>query len=156
MKIIQHPNGFLKVTIREEADGSSLRLHAWEDHIPDDLDIHQHRADFTSTVLEGSMNEEIWEYRDDPGGTHERLTADCWTQGDEDGDIYRVDEKAPRVRCRIEPVSLLTHKAGETYHRPATDLHRVFPVKLPLVTLVRFGPVYHRVHTIIRDVLAIW
>lgn len=148
MKIIQHPNGFLKVTIWEEDDGSSLRLHAWDDHVPGDLDIHQHRADIiTSTVLEGSMNEEIWGYDADPGGEWERLRADCWA--DDQGN-YHVDEHDPRIRCKPHVIQLLTHKAGETYDRPATDLHRIFPVKLPLVTLVRFGPVYQRVHTVIR------
>lgn len=147
MEIIQHPNGFLKVVFTREADGSALRLHAWDDHVPDTLDIHQHRADFTSTVIEGSMNEELWRYVDDPAGEWERMQVRCWS--DEQGN-YHVDEHSPRTRCRVEVVQLLTHKAGETYHRPATDLHRIFPVKLPLVTLVRFGRTYQEIHTLIR------
>ena len=147
MKVTSHPNGFLKVVFDEGDDGSSLRLHAWDTHVPDDLDIHQHRADFTSTVLEGSMNEELWRYVDDPDGGWDRMTVNCWT--DSEG-RYHVDEATPRVRCRVEVAALLTHKKGQTYGRPATDLHRVFPVRLPLVTLVEFGPVYRRVHTMIR------
>lgn len=150
VKVTQHPNGFLKVVIADEADGSSLRFHAWDDHVPDTIDIHQHRGDIEySTVLEGSMNEELWTYADDPGGEWERMQVRCWT--DEQGN-YHVDEHSPRVRCRPEIAELLTHKAGETYCRPATDLHRVFPVKLPLVTLVRFGKAYNEIHTMIRKI----
>lgn len=145
MKVIQHPLGFLKVIIWEE-EQSALRFHAWDDHLAADIDIHQHRASFTSTVLEGSMNEELWAYTDDPAGGWDRLTVHC----SQDGDVYHVDEKAPSVRCRVQVKELFTHKAGETYHRPATDLHRVLPVRLPLVTLVRVGPVCNEVHTILR------
>lgn len=149
MKITSHPNGFLKVIAWEEADGSSLRLHAWEEYVPDTTDIHMHRGDFTSHVLEGSMDEEIWTYIDDPAGEWERMQVRCWT--DENG-TYHVDEHSPRIRCRAEIKELLTRKAGDTYYRPAKDLHRIFPVKLPLVTMVRFGKTYQDIHTLIRKI----
>ena len=30
MKVISHPNGFLRITFSNEADGSQDRLHVWD------------------------------------------------------------------------------------------------------------------------------
>jgi hypothetical protein len=147
VKVDPHPLGFTKAEAWKKPDGSTLRVHVWDDHLPDDIDIHQHRADFTSTVITGSMNEELWRYVDDPDGGWEHALVDC---GADEAGRYHVDPRSPWTRCRIEPVQLLTHKAGETYHRDCRDLHRVLPVRLPLVTLVETGPVVQQVHTLIR------
>ena len=147
MKVLTHPSGFTKAILSQEPDGSALRVHVWDDHLPDTIDIHQHRASFTSTVITGSMNEEIYRYVDDPDGGWEQALVNCWT--DDTGE-YHVDPYCAWTRCRVEPVALLTHKTGETYERDCRDLHRVFPVALPLVTLVETGPVERQVHTLIR------
>lgn len=145
MRIHQNPNGFAVVTLYELEDGSSERIHAWGDHVPDG-DIHQHRASFESMVLEGFFNEEIWTYEDDPEGDWERMTVDCINEGG-----YRVDV-LDRTRCRVQIAEVLVHRQGISYERKATDLHRVFPVKLPVVTRVNFGPVTNRIHTMIRKI----
>jgi len=142
MRIHQNPNGFAVVTLYEE-EGFSERIHAWGEHVGDN-DIHQHRADFESTVLEGFFNEEIWTYQDDPEGGWERMTVDCINEPE-----YRVDV-LDRTRCTVEIAEVLVHRQGTTYARKATDLHRVFPVQLPVVTRVTFGPVANRIHTMIR------
>ena len=147
MRIYQNPNGFAVVVLHEEEDGSAERIHAWGDHIPDS-DIHQHRGDYTADILEGFVNEEIWTYRDDPDGEWERMTVDCI--GD-DGNGYQV-KILDRTRCSVEVAELIVHRKGSTYERKATDLHRIFPVQLPVVTRVNFGPVYNRIHTMIRKV----
>ena len=128
MKITSHPNGFLRVTFSEEADGSEDRLHVWGTAGYEDGDIHQHGADFTSTIIEGVMREELYEAVDDESGDYERWTVDCWT--DEEG-VYHVDESAPRVRCRAVLREVLEHSQGETYHRPASDLNKVIALKVP-------------------------
>jgi len=145
MRIYENPNGFAVVVLWESPDGSAERIHAWGDHVSD-TDIHQHRGDYDSEILEGSCNEEIWEYEDDISGDWERLTVNCL--GDS-GSGYKVKIR-DRVRCRVTVKELLTHKAGEAYTRKATDLHRIFPVKLPLVTRVNFGRTYNEIHTMIR------
>jgi len=146
MRIYQNPNGFAVVELWKADDGSCERIHAWGDHVAD-ADIHQHRSDFVSTVLEGFFNEEIWTHQDDPDGEWERMTVDCVNDGDE----YRVDV-LDRTRCTVEIKEVLVHRQGTTYERSATDLHRVFPVKLPLVTRVNFGLVTNRVHMMIRKI----
>lgn len=146
MKVTHHPNGFLKVVLKEEPDGSQLRLHAWD--VPgEDSDIHQHRADFTSRVVEGFMLEEIYGYEDCEDGNCERLTADCRTDS---AGRYHVDVKIT-VPCRVRVIRTERHGAGETYFRDARDLHKAIAVKVPLITIVSFGPVYQQVHDIIRE-----
>ena len=93
------------------------------------------------------MQEEIWTYEDDPAGDWERMQVRC--SSDDDG-TYHVDERSPRIRTRPVLLDLFTRKAGDTYHRPAGDLHRIFPVRLPLITLVRFGKTYNEIHMMIR------
>jgi len=147
MKIVHHPNGFLTVRLSEETDGSSVRLHAW-DRIHPDCDIHQHRQDFTSTVIAGVMAEEIWEYDEDPAGDHEAMMVNCWAGEDSE---YHVDVMSV-ARCQPRLMRTEEHKAGETYERDARLFHRIIPVNVPLVTLVRFGPAYQQIHTMIRRV----
>jgi hypothetical protein len=145
MKVVQNPNGFLVVTISENSDGSAHRLHVW-DKPGGDSDIHQHRADFTSTIIEGEMTEEIYVYEDDPEGDWDRLQANCWS---EPSGEYHVDVES-RARCTVRIDRIETAGPGVIYDRNASELHRVIAVQLPLVTMVDFGPVYQQVHTIIR------
>lgn len=148
MRIHENPNGFTVVTLYDGGDLFQDRIHAWGDHVTEP-DIHQHRAGFVSTVLEGLFNEEVWTYEDDPEGEWMRMTADCINNDENDEYKVRVLDQA---RCRVEIAEVLVHRQGSTYERKATDLHRVFPVKCPVVTRVSFGPVTNRVHTIIRKI----
>jgi hypothetical protein len=147
MKVTNHPNGFLRVTFSEEADGSEDRLHVWGTAGYEDGDIHQHGADFTSTIFQGVMKEELYAAIPDEDGDYERWTVDCWT---DDKGAYHVDESAPRVRCRVLLKEVLEHHPGETYERPASDLHRVIAVKVPLITRGSTGPRYVRGHSMLR------
>lgn len=146
MKVVQNPNGFLVITLTAGADGSAQRLHVW-DRPGGDGDIHQHRADFTSTIIEGTMHEEIYACDSDPAGDWDLLRADCWSSPDGE---YHVDETEPRRRCTPGLLRTETHLPGETYERDGRDLHRVVAVTVPLVTMVTFGPIYQRVHTLLQ------
>ena len=147
MKITSHPNGFLRVTFSEEADGSEDRLHVWGTAGCEDGDIHQRGSDFTSTIIEGMMREELYEAVNDENGDYERWTVDCWT---DDQGAYHVDESAPRVRCRAVLREVLEHSPGETYHRPASDLHKVIALRVPLITRGSAGPKRQRGHSMLR------
>jgi hypothetical protein len=147
MKVTSHPNGFLRVTFSEEADGAEDRLHVWDTPGYEDGDIHQHGADFISTIIEGVMKEELYDVFDDENGDYERWTVDCST--DEEG-VYHVRESADRVRCRVKLRESIEHLPGDEYERPATDLHKVIAVKVPLITRGRTGPKYVRGHSMLR------
>lgn len=146
MKVLDHPHGFLKIVLREKPDGSSYRIHVWDELERDRRDIHQHRGDFTSEVIEGSMAEEIYDYEDCADGGYVRLFTEC---RQDDSGAYHIDDTAVS-RCRVRLVRTEQHKAGETYFRGARDLHRVIAVTVPLITLVTCGPTYQEVHTILR------
>jgi hypothetical protein len=150
MKVISHPNGFLRVTLSHEADGSQERLHVWGVSGYEDGDIHQHGSDFTSTIIEGVMREELYAMVDDKGGDYERWTVDCWV--DDEGN-YHVDESAPRVRCRAVLENVLMHHPGETYERTASYLHKVIAVKTPLITRGSVRPKSLQRHSMLRKLL---
>ena len=145
MKVTIHPNGFLKVVIADLPDGGADRLHVW-DQPHTDSDIHQHRADFTSTVVRGLLVEEIYDWVPDPDGDHDWMRVNCWT---DDAGEYHVDVHET-VRCRVAVARTEIHRAGKTYKRDAHDLHKAIAVEVPLVTMPVFGPVYNQVHTMIR------
>jgi hypothetical protein len=147
MKVISHPNGFLRVTFSSEADGSQERLHVWDVSGYEDGDIHQHGSDFTSTIIEGVMMEVLYEVVDDEDGDYERWTVDCRV---DDAGNYHVDEFAPRVRCRAVLKEELMHNPGETYVRTATYLHKVIAIKVPLITRSSVGPKYLHGHSMLR------
>lgn len=59
-----HENGFVKATLFDSPDGRfRIRLHFWREvaktRIPQN--IHNHRFDFFSTVLVGSLSNNIWD-----------------------------------------------------------------------------------------------
>jgi len=147
LKLISHPNGFLRVTLSFEADGSQDRLHIWDVCGYEDGDIHQHGSDFSSTIIDGVMMEELYVAVDDEDGDYERWTVDC--RVDPEGN-YHVDESAPRVRCRALLKEVLMHHPGETYERTASDLHKVTAVKVPLITRNKVGPKYLQGHSMLR------
>lgn len=147
MKVISHPNGFLRITFSCGADGSQDRLHVWGVSGYEDGDIHQHGSDFTSKIIEGVMMEELYEVVDDQHGDYERWTVEC--RVDNTGN-YHVDEFAPRVRCRALVKEVLIHKPGETYTRAGSHLHKVIAVKAPLITRSSVGPKYLQGHSMLR------
>lgn len=147
MRITQHPAGFLKILFTEQDDGQADRLHIWDaDEPAGKLDIHQHRGDITSTIYAGVMREDLYTYHEDPNGTWERWTVTCYT--DTNG-VYHVD---PVEKIRVTPtlVARLIREPGDTYTRPATDLHRITALETPLITRCTTGPTYMNSHYLLR------
>jgi hypothetical protein len=147
MKVINHPNGFLRVTFSCDTAGRQDRLHIWDVPGYEDGDIHQHGSDFTSLIIQGVMIEKLYEAVDDEDGDYERWTVECRVDGVGN---YHVDEFASRVRCRARLREELTHRPGETYVRTAADLHKVIAVKVPLITRSSVGPKYLYGHSMLR------
>lgn len=150
MKIVRHPNGFLRVEFFRKNSGESDRLHVW-DSPGEDSDIHQHSYDFTSEVYSGVMNEELYSYREDPNGAYERWSVIC---GADEAGVYHVDVAAEKIRVTPVLLDVLTHRAGETYERPAADFHKVIAATTPLITRVSAGPVHERRHFFLREIAA--
>lgn len=147
MKITQHPNGFLRAQLWKLPTGESERIHIWEEQGWEDGDIHQHSYDFTSTILAGVMQEQLFTYREDPAGEWERCLVACYT---DPAGQYRVDFGPERVRVTPVLTETLIHKAGETYERPKADFHLVTVLEAPLITRSTTGPVDTLWHYFLR------
>lgn len=149
MKITQHPNGFLRVEFFKNDTGESDRLHVWDTPgLMDGADIHQHEADFISTIVSGVMQEDLYGYTEDPDGTWERWSVVCYT--DDEGK-YHVDAGDEKIRVTPVLKETLLHYAGETYKRPAADFHLVTAVEVPLITRGTTGAAYMRRHFFLRE-----
>lgn len=57
----KHQLGFDKFTLHTFTDGSSLRLHFWNNSIDMKEDIHSHCSDFKSIILNGGLKNNIYE-----------------------------------------------------------------------------------------------
>jgi|SRR5277367_514944 len=147
-KISRHPNGFTKITVRETPSGSSERIHIWVDSGYHDSDIHQHRADFTSTIITGAMNEELYRYHDSVNGEYERAEVICTSTDD----AYCVNLTHVPVRCDVELINSITRTAGDHYTRSSADLHRIVAVQVPLITHVSFNEITRAQIIMIRPV----
>jgi len=56
----RHQLGFNKFTLHTFSDGSSLRLHFWDDQAITKEDIHSHCAEFKSLIIHGSIVNNIY------------------------------------------------------------------------------------------------
>ena len=122
--------GFIQLKIDE-----TYRLHFYSSKLPSITeDIHNHRYDFTSTVLKGQFTNRIWgvtEVDSDNGGnaTHVMVNESC-----------NPDISAPPLRMRCEP--RLLHKSvyeeGQGYFMPENVFHTV--AAEDCITLLQRGP----------------
>lgn len=55
----QHGNGFAKIVLLDH--DYKLRLHIWLDDSYSEQNIHNHRWDFASYILYGTLHDEIWQ-----------------------------------------------------------------------------------------------
>jgi hypothetical protein len=142
MKVMQHANGFLKLVVSEYPDGTSReRVHIWDAPFTD-ANIHSHRWDFTSSVLAGSLRNEVYEYEDDPDGDQFRHD---WQGGGPAGDGTFTYV----ARCRARLVDARTYRAGDVYEQDARLLHKAV-VDGSAVTMVETSPVRCPVTTVIH------
>lgn len=106
-------------------DRREYRLHVWDPgDAMGDPPVHDHPADFTSTVLVGELLNT--RYAEDPGGRE--YVRERYSPKDES--VRRTDS----VRLVGTPETL---RAGDRYHQAAHELHDSRQVS-GAVTLVRF------------------
>jgi hypothetical protein len=128
-----HGLGFLQFHL---PDG--LRLHVWHPDLPKrenamETGIHDHRYGFESTVLVGSIINEIYDLVSAEIPTHNLYTHDGPRL--ETGQRAWVVEK----RCRIKTVSSTLYVAGQVYSMKPYQYHSSIPAG-KVVTLIRKFP----------------
>ena len=135
-----HANGFYKVPLISDPDGRfSIRLHVWKGASlpsdPDGVDVHNHRWDFATKVLQGAYRSRT--YRDSVMGQPVARQR-CWSSaGSSD---YRVESEG--AGC-IELLEESIRGAGSVYVLRSRVLHQVVPIELPTVTLMVRGRSQH-------------
>lgn len=117
---VVHDNGFYKLTLGQSAGGVVLRAHVWlgdQRFHQGDGNIHNHRWNFASRILQGVMT--TVSFKADDGGELSLLHH-----------AYRPDAD-PEIQyvgvARLCQVSSETFTDGDFYYLDATTIHRAQP-----------------------------
>lgn len=103
--------GFIQLKIDER-----WRLHFYSQFLPQITeDIHNHRYDFSSRILKGSIVNILWQEK--TGNTHLMVNESC-----------NPDIAAPKLNkvCGVEKISMKTYKVGDRYSMKDSMFHQVF------------------------------
>jgi hypothetical protein len=126
----RHPLNFLVARVEDEA-GCALRLHLWDERFrfkQDGLEVHDHTFDYESFVVDGVVEQTIYDAVPDTNGTHEVLEV-SYSHG---GSALR---RSARYRRLVEKRQE-SFAAGTLYRLPHGVLHRLDLVASSAATLV--------------------
>lgn len=115
--------GFIQLKIDDR-----YRLHFYNSSLPSITeDIHNHRYDFTSKILQGEITNYFYDVTE--GDSHVMDNESC-----------SADNKAPRIEksCKATLLKVTTFKSGESYHVTTDMFHRVEATDC--ITLLDRGP----------------
>jgi hypothetical protein len=114
----------------DQADGASHRMHIWLPEGPDspENDRHQHKFDMRSQVLCGSLESNVFQFVEIPGG--EEIEFEVTYARGHSGlrDTGRVGQ--------LESICTFKTPAGGSYFLKAGIIHRALPVERPCVTML--------------------
>lgn len=137
----QHDNDFMKVVLAKTAFSASVRLHVWK-RSSYKGNIHNHRWQFASRVLCGSVREELFT-------TEAGLGYSLYTYKRIEPSKYSLEfvQEVTAVRTALRE----WHK-GQTYVRSPRRLHRVIvPETSFTTTLVVCQPAVRRVTDVVSE-----
>lgn len=122
-----HQNGFSKIVLFKSID-CQIRLHIWDGNHKEEENIHNHRFNFNSSILQGQYREEIFE------------------QDSFNGDDYFAYSYAPKSELnyelirqeniKLKKVGRFTYKEGDGVSRQASVLHKVSPISSVVCSLL--------------------
>jgi hypothetical protein len=128
--------GFIQLKINEK-----YRLHFYTDELPgivDEEDIHNHRYGFKSTILLGSLTQNLFLVT--PGSTHLKEQDNCRIG-------FKMNEKP--IECGILFVQSKNYVAGTSYSIKHDEFHRVKTSKT-CITLLERQPYQKELADIVR------
>lgn len=145
-----HPHyfglGFIQLKVEKDQ-----RLHFWVPHWPaipgSATELHDHRYDFISTVLKGSVEQEVFSAtptQPEPfKGCMELVEVDC----------KPGREGAPEIQGYVRANLLVAHRveAGQQYRLGNEAFHRAWSVG-PTITLLERGPIAKDLARVLRPV----
>jgi len=124
--------GFIQLKIDEQ-----YRVHFYSPKIPPIVDdIHNHRYDFESTILMGTLTNTLWGVKE--GDTHIRRSESC-----------NPDIKSEKIekKCAVEFISKTIYTAGQTYKMSESEFHQVSANNC--ITFLKRGPMLKKCADII-------
>jgi hypothetical protein len=130
-EVRRHPLNFLAARV-EDGVGNALRLHLWDERFrfkQIGLEVHDHKFDYQSFVVDGVVEQTIYEAIPDSGGTHEVLEV-FYSSG---GSALQRSGKY----LRLVELHRKMYSAGALYELSHDVLHRLDLVGVSAVTLVR-------------------
>jgi hypothetical protein len=126
-----HPLGFVCFPVlRHGADG--ICVHAWypePDSAPKVAPVHCHSWDLLSSVLHGSVRNQLVDLVDAPMSAQHRVFT---VASGPDGDVLTATPR--QVRCRLHEEE--SYRAGQAYQVAAGEFHRTLPPSDLAVTVV--------------------
>lgn len=118
--------GFIQMKISD-----SRRLHFYSEHhtsqMPEE-EIHNHRYRFTSVILKGSLENQLYSVKENPSGDYVRVDVSC--------DPANPIESTP-VSVEVERISTTKMPKGASYSVLADVYHRVRAVENTVTHLHR-------------------
>ncbi|WP_226633921.1 hypothetical protein [Novosphingobium profundi] len=130
-EVRRHPLNFLAARVEDDA-GNALRLHLWDERFrfkQVGLEVHDHKFDYQSFVVDGSVEQTIYEAIPDSEGAHEVLEVSYSGGG---SILQRSGKHIQLFELRREKYS-----SGVLYELPHGVLHRLDLVGSSAMTLVK-------------------
>jgi hypothetical protein len=131
----EHANGFDKLVL-DLGPGWKLRFHYWPEKEAnlDDLNIHNHRWDFASSVVLGELKAYYYDVHKDTLGNY-----DFYRYSSPEMDNWYDFQYLGKVTAAMSHEESLP--TGSSYGLGHTRSHRVSVITAPAATLVLQGPV---------------
>lgn len=123
----KHENGFTKLSLAK-SDDYKLRVHFWKDYHYD-TNIHNHRFNCHSYLINGKIQNEIYEY----GNGKKSFLANTfiyWPR--QNKEEYNLEFQKP---TRLIKKDEFTHIKGEIYNLDKTILHKTKVVDKDTITI---------------------
>lgn len=121
----------------------TLRIHFWHPDfkaIVNEEEIHDHRYDFKSNILKGSMTNILYNYVENPAGSYTMEYVDCGCEG--------TPPQLPDIKFDVN-VELEQHLIrGDHYSITADEFHRT--ITNGAITLLERGSVDKRFARLLR------
>lgn len=113
-----HGNGFYKIVLAEE-DDFVIRTNIWMPGVHAEENLHDHRWHLASTIIDGTLESEIWEEAASP--TAAEYEEYIYVGKTAQKEAYTL----PIGKSKISLKERTVHRAGECYNLSSNIMHRI-------------------------------
>lgn len=136
-----HVNGFDKISLWRWSNAAKCRLHIWWNRFPYSEEIHNHRWDFASAILTGSLHSRFFS----PSAGTSWTPTECRTEVDH----YAFEPASDP--CGLIQTLEMSLSTGDSYALHHDQLHSVHTeVGRPTITAVITAPPLRQTSTVLR------